>query len=283
MDALTISGLCKRYPAFQLEQVSFSLPEGSIMGFIGVNGAGKTTTLKSLMGYVHPDAGKIFVFGRDFTRDDIEVRQMIGFVSGGVDYFPRKRLRDITRITRTFYQNWDPSAYERCLARFRLDENKRVNQLSAGMKVKYQLALALSHRAKLLILDEPTSGLDPVSRDNLLELFLTLAEEDGASILFSTHITSDLEKCAQYITYIQNGRILASQDRKSLMDRYRVVSGVPGQFNPAQLDQLIGPKRHPESVSGLISASDAALFDGCAITPASLEDIMVYLERSAEQ
>ena len=283
MDALTVRGLCKTYPAFRLENVSFSLPEGSIMGFIGVNGAGKTTTLKALMGYVHPDKGKISVFGQDFSQDDSEVRQQIGFVSGGVDYFTRKKIAAITAATRAFYQNWDQSAYKQYLKRFHLDESKRPGELSAGMKVKYQLALALSHQARLLILDEPTSGLDPVSRDDLLELFLALAEEDGVSILFSTHITSDLEKCAQYITYIQNGRILASQDRKGLMDRYRVVSGAPGQFSPALLGRLTGAKQHSEHVSGLISAADAGLFEGCTVTRASLEDIMVYLERSAEQ
>ena len=282
MDALTVRNLTKTYPAFRLEQVSFSLPQGAIMGFIGVNGAGKTTTLKSLMGYVHPDGGEIAVFGRDFSGGEAELRQQIGFVTGGVDYFPHKRLKAIAAATRPFYPTWDEAAYQSCLKRFRLDENKRVKELSAGMKVKFQLALALSHRARLLILDEPTSGLDPVSRDDLLELFLDLCEQDGASILFSTHITSDLEKCAQYITYIQNGKVLLSTGRWELLEGYRVVSGAPEDFSPAMLEKLTGAKRHLDSVSGLIAAGDAPLFEGCEVSGASLEDIMVYLERGAE-
>ena len=283
MDALTIKGLCKAYPAFRLEEVSFSLPQGSIMGFIGVNGAGKTTTLKSLMGYVRADAGEIAVLGRNFSQGDAELREQIGFVSGGVDYFPRKRLKAIAATTRAFYPKWDEAAYQSCLRRFKLDENKRVKELSAGMKVKFQLALALSHRARLLILDEPTSGLDPVSRDDLLELFLTLCEEDGVSILFSTHITSDLEKCAQYITYIQSGKILFSTGRTELLERYRVVSGTPEQFDEATLAKLIGVKKHLDSVTGLIEVEDAPLFAGCAVTDATLEDIMVYSERRAQK
>ena len=184
MDALRVENLCKRYSGgFALENVSFSLAEGSIMGLIGANGAGKTTTLKALMGYLRPDAGTVTLFGQPFPPENTVLRQRTGFVSGGVDYFPRKRLSAITAATRPFYTNWDEAAYQNCLRTFELDERKRPAELSAGMKVKYQLALALSHRAGLLILDEPTSGLDPVSRDELLELFLTLAEEREVSIL----------------------------------------------------------------------------------------------------
>lgn len=282
MEALRIEGLCKAYPAFQLREVSFALPEGCIMGFIGVNGAGKTTTLKALMGYVHPDAGRCTLFGEPFTQDALALRQQIGFVSGGVDYFPRKKLNAITAATRRFFIGWDEAAYQDCLRRFRLDENKRPGELSAGMKIKYQLALALSHRARLLILDEPTSGLDPVSRDGLLELFLDLRERDGVSILFSTHITSDLEKCADQITYIQNGSILLSRSRRELLEDYRVAAGPPDRFSAGQAESLIGAKRHLDCVSGLISAKDAAGFAPDLVKRATLEDIMVYLERRAE-
>lgn len=173
--------------------------------------------------------------------------------------------------------------YRSCLERFRLSEDKRTSELSEGMKVKYQLALAMSHGAKLLILDEPTSGLDPVSRDDLLDLFLTLAEEDGVSILFSTHITSDLEKCADHITYIQNGRIFASQTKKAFLAAYVLAEGTPEQLTPAMERALIGLRKHRESFAGLLEAKDAALAAGCRVTQPSLEDIMVHLEREAEQ
>lgn len=145
------------------------------------------------MDFVHPDAGEALFFGRPLSADEFGVKQAVGFASGGFGFYPLKRLRTVTDVTRRFYPSWDETAYRRYLALFALDENKRVKELSEGMKVKYALALALSHRARLLVLDEPTSGLDPVSRDELLEIFLQLAQDEGISILFSTHITSDLE------------------------------------------------------------------------------------------
>lgn len=282
MDALRVENLCKRYSGgFALENVSFSLAEGSIMGLIGANGAGKTTTLKALMGYLRPDAGTVTLFGQPFPPENTVLRQHTGFVSGGVDYFPRKRLSAITAATRPFYANWDEAAYQNCLRTFELDERKRTAELSAGMKVKYQLALALSHRAGLLILDEPTSGLDPVSRDELLELFLTLAEERGVSILFSSHITSDLEKCARTITYLQRGRVLCSEEQSALLNRWRLVRGTPEQLAGAELTGLTGLRRHAGTVEGLCPAEQAARFPAGTVKPAGLEDIMVHLEREA--
>lgn len=283
MTILKVESLCKAYPEFALRDVSFSMESGSVMGFIGRNGAGKTTTLKSLLHLVHPDAGRITLLGKDTDRDEQEIRRSIGFVSGGLSYYPRKRLCQITDATRRFYPTWDEKMYRSCLERFRLSEDKRTSELSEGMKVKYQLALAMSHGAKLLILDEPTSGLDPVSRDDLLDLFLTLAEEDGVSILFSTHITSDLEKCADHITYIQNGRIFASQTKKDFLAAYVLAEGTPEQLTPAMERALIGQRKHRESFAGLLEAKDAALAAGCRVTQPSLEDIMVHLEREAEQ
>ena len=283
MTILKVEGLCKAYPEFALRDVSFSMESGSVMGFIGRNGAGKTTTLKSLLHLVHPDAGRITLLGKDMDRDEQEIRRSIGFVSGGLSYYPRKHLYQITDATRRFYPTWDEKMYRSCLERFRLSEDKRTSELSEGMKVKYQLALAMSHGAKLLILDEPTSGLDPVSRDDLLDLFLTLAEEDGVSILFSTHITSDLEKCADHITYIQNGRIFASQTKKDVLAAYVLAEGTPEQLTPAMERALIGLRKHRESFAGLLEAKDAALAAGCGVTQPSLEDIMVHLEREAEQ
>ena len=282
MTILKVDGLCKRYPEFTLDHVSFSMEEGTVMGFIGRNGAGKTTTLKALLRLVHPDGGQVEVFGLDAARDEHAIRQKIGFVSGGLSYYPRKRLTQITAATRRFYPEWDEKMYRRCLERFRLSEDKRTSELSEGMKVKYQLALAMSHGARLLILDEPTSGLDPVSRDDLLDLFLTLCEEDGVSILFSTHITSDLEKCADDITYIQNGHIFASQPKREFLAAYRMAEGAPAQLTPELEAALIGLRKHRETFSGLLRAQDAALGAGCTCREATLEEIMVHLEKEAE-
>ena len=192
MATLWIDGLCKKYPAFYLDHVTFEVGEGKIMGFVGRNGAGKTTTIKSLFNYVHPDEGEVYFFGLNFRDNEAEIKSRVGYVGSDGSYYTQKRIRTITGVTKTFYPDWDEKIYQDCLRRFGLDENKKLKELSEGMKVKYQLTLALSHHAQLLVLDEPTSGLDPVSRDDLLDLFQDLVERDGVSILFSTHITSDL-------------------------------------------------------------------------------------------
>lgn len=206
---LEVENLCKHYPRFDLNNVSFSIEKGSIMGLIGRNGAGKTTTIKSLLNLIHPTCGTIRFFGLDLYDNEAEIKGRIGYAGGAVDYYKRKKISSIVDITKKFYPLWNQSSYEKYLDLFNLDPDKTPAELSEGMKVKLNLTLALSHGAELLILDEPTSGLDPVSRDELLEVFKYLAGQ-GISILFSTHITSDLDKCADYITYIKKGSIQAS-------------------------------------------------------------------------
>ena len=278
MNVLTIRGLSKAYEKFELRDVSFDVRQGEIMGFIGRNGAGKTTTLKSLLNFVHPDSGEILFFGESFCDDEFNIKRRIGFVSGGVDHYTKKKLSAITDVTRRFYPSWDETAYRRYLALFALDENKRVKELSEGMKVKYALALALSHRARLLVLDEPTSGLDPVSRDELLEIFLQLAQDEGISILFSTHITSDLEKCADHIVYLRRGEVAADADADALRARYRTAALTAAQRDAAPEGLLLGCKREREGFSALLRAEDAPRL-GADTAPASLEDIMVHLEK----
>ena len=279
-NVLSVRGLTKRYDKFALKDVSFDVRRGEIMGFIGRNGAGKTTTLKSLMNYLHPDAGEIDFFGKPMTGNEMEIKRRTGFVTGGVDYYMRRKLRAITDVTRGFYPNWDEAAYKRCIAAFSLDEDKTPAELSAGMKVKYNLALAMSHRAELLLLDEPTSGLDPVSRDDLLDVFLGLKRE-GVSILFSTHITSDLDKCADRITYIRAGEMQACCALEELVNAY-VVAEIPEDAIggiPANL--LIGAKPARRGFSALVRKSDAAKLK-IATTPAALDDGIVHMEKEAQ-
>ena len=276
MDVLEVKGLCKTYPAFTLDHVSFHVGRGRICGFIGRNGAGKSTTLGSLTGLVHPDAGEARFFGMDLRGSETAVKRKTGFVSSGVNYYPNRKLRTITSVTRAFYPDWDEAAYERYMKLFHLDEAKTPAQLSAGMKVKYALALALSHRAELLILDEPTSGIDPVSRDELLDIFMQLSSE-GKSILFSTHITSDLDKCADDIVYIQRGRILAEETLDDFVAAYRLVEFDAAALTPAQREALVGEKRVKHGFSALTRAENAALFPNAR--EATLEEIMVHLEK----
>ena len=224
MRIVELASVCKTYPAFRLKDVSFSLESGEITGFIGRNGAGKTTTIKSMLNLVHTDSGEITYFGLPLATHETEIKQRIGYSTGTVSWYPRKPIREIVSVTRAFYPGWDEDAYRRYLSLFALDETKKPIELSEGMKVKFNLLLALSHRAEVLILDEPTSGLDPFSRDELLDLFRTLKER-GVTILFSTHITSDLERCADSIVYISGGEIRASCPRAELMERF----ALPGE------------------------------------------------------
>ena len=217
MNTLEVRNLCKVYPAFTLQDVSFTVPAGSVTGLVGRNGAGKSTTLKSLLGLVHPDGGEVRFCGMDTAENEKAFKEEIGVVLGGIDFYPKKKLKTITAVTKKFYVNWDEAAYRRYMALFSLDEQKRVDQLSNGMRVKYLIALALSHGARLLILDEPTSGLDPVSRDELVQLFKTLVADGQRSVLFSTHITSDLEKCADAIVYIKEGKVYQAASMQEFM------------------------------------------------------------------
>lgn len=224
---LEVNNLTKIYSAFELKPVSFHIKAGEVMGFIGRNGAGKTTTLKSILNLVHSDAGSVRILGMDYLDNEDEIKQQIGYAVGGINYYKREKLKEIVAITRIFYDNWDDEAYRHYLDAFKLDENKKIMELSEGMKVKFYLTLALSHNAKLLILDEPTSGLDPVSRDEMNEIFRKLAEK-GVAILFSTHITSDLEKCADTITYIKNGELLLSAKKEDFIRYYtKEMDGAP--------------------------------------------------------
>ena len=196
---LEVNGLTKRYPSFLLDGVTFSMEKGRIMGLIGRNGAGKTTTLKSIFNLVHPDEGEVRIFGLEMPKEEREIKQRMGYAGGAVDFYSRKKLSQIVDVTKVFFDNWDDDACRKYLDAFSLDENKTPKELSEGMRVKFSLTLALSHRAELL------------------DAFLFLKKK-GVSILFSTHITSDLEKCADDITYIAKGKVIASQPLTSFME-----------------------------------------------------------------
>lgn len=280
-EILTVRNLCKHYPAFELHDVSFSIRASSIMGLIGRNGAGKTTTIKSILRLVRLDGGSVEFLGQPVDDDAAALRREAGYVSGDLCYYPRKRLSQLTAVTRSFYSAWDSARYEALLRRFSLDDSKRVCELSAGMKVKYQLACALSHGAKLLILDEPTSGLDPVSRDDLLDLLRSLCEQDGVSILFSTHITSDLDACADDVTYLQNGTVAQSVSLAGFTAPWKKLTGPETALAPALRGALRGLRVNRGEFEALYP-SDLPCPAGCREELADLQTVMVYLEREVE-
>ena len=279
MSILSVQNLSKKYEKFELQDVSFTLEKGYIMGFVGRNGAGKTTTLKAMLNLVHADSGAVSILGEDFIGNELALKQKIGFMLGGTFYYHQQRLKTITDVVKRFYNAWDDAIYEGYLKRFELDPGKKVDELSAGMKVKYALALALSHNAQLLILDEPTSGLDPVSRDDMLELFQELIEDGEKSILFSTQITSDLEKCADFITYIKGGKILASAEKDDFLNSYRLVKGTNEQLTEALRQKLIGYKKNSFGFSGLVRSGVLPDDSGLATSAADIESIMIYFEK----
>lgn len=219
MSIVEIKNLTKEYPTFRLQDVSFTLEAGRITGFIGRNGSGKTTTIKSMLNLVHPKGGQIVFFGMPLVGHEAEIKQRIGYSTGSVSWYPRKRLRDIAAVTKSFYPNWEEDAYRHYMRLFGLDENQTPHELSEGMKVKFNLLLALSHKAEILILDEPTSGLDPFSRDELLDIFTELRSR-GVSLFFSTHIVSDLEKCADDIVFISRSSIQAATTKQAFYRMY---------------------------------------------------------------
>lgn len=216
---LRVQNLCKQYPDFELKNLTFSLDAGCITGFIGRNGAGKTTTIKCLLNLVHPTSGSIEYFGMPFLEHEAEIKQRIGYAPGAVNYYPKKKIESILAVTRRFYPTWNEQTCQRYLESFALDPAKTPSELSEGMKVKFNLLLALSHDAELLILDEPTSGLDPFSRDELLETFQEL-RNDGKALLFSTHITSDLERCADDIIYLRKGELVAASTIEDFKQKF---------------------------------------------------------------
>lgn len=274
-DILTVSSLCKNYPEFSLKNVSFSIPRGSVTGFIGRNGAGKTTTLKSILGLVHPDGGEVSFFGLSPLENEALIKQRIGFCGGAVNYYRKKKLSLIADVTKTFYRTWDENAWHKYMKLFSLDENKTPDTLSEGMRVKFNLALSLSHHAEILILDEPTSGLDPVSREELLEIFLSLKAE-GVSILFSTHITSDLDRCADRIIYIKKGEIISSCGMNEFTDSFCTVK--LGESS-ANAEYILGKCKTKDGETGLIKAENRGFFPAESVFLPTLEDIMVHLEK----
>lgn len=283
MELLSVQNLNKSYENFKLKNVSFQLEKGYIMGFIGRNGAGKTTTLKIILNLVHADSGAVSVFGENFLDDEFAIKQQIAFMLGGIHYYPKQKIKTITSVVKKFYSEWDDKVYERYLKRFELNPDKKVDELSDGMKVKYGLVLALSHNAQLLILDEPTSGLDPVSRDDLLELFQELIEDGERSILFSTHITSDLEKCADFITYIKDGEIIASTDKDDFLGSYKIVKGTGEQFTQELEQKLIGYKKNAFGFTGLIRTQDLQFCKDMETAPSDIESVMIYFEKEHKE
>ena len=282
-DILRLENVRKTYPSFTLKDVSFEVKPGQIMGFIGRNGAGKTTTLKCIMNLIHYESGKISAFETDMSKNELENKQRIGFALSELNYYPNKTIRQLMNVTKRFYKKFDEKKFNEACRLFNLNIDKKLEELSSGMKVKYSVAIALSHHAELLILDEPTSGLDPVSRDEILDIFRQIVKNKDRAILFSTHITSDLDKCASDITYIHDGEIIYSGTKKDFVNSYLFIKDKSS--NKELLNEYIAYKEFDDRIEGLISPDKKGLFIKNKIEPQEpdLEQIMVYIERSKKE
>lgn len=281
-NVIEISNLSKQYKNFLLNDISFSVPSGFVCGFIGENGAGKTTTLKLILGMVMKNSGNIKLFGK--SADDVSLKEDIGALFEQPYYQEDWTPIDIEKAMRPFYKKWDSSAFHQYLERFSLDPKQKYKTMSRGMKMKLGMAVTLAHDAKLLLLDEPTSGLDPVGRNEMLEIFRDYMVKENRTIFFSTHITSDLEKIADYITYIKNGRILYSGLKDDLIEKYCLIRGGIGDLPQSKREQVLGLREHPSGFDGMIKTKDIAGFPASVITETvSLDDIMVRMSKEVQE
>lgn len=277
-NMIEISNLTKKYKDFLLDNISFSIPSGFICGFIGQNGAGKTSTLKLILGMVLKDSGEIKILGK--SSDDISIKDDLGVLFDQPYFQEDWTSIDIEKAMRPFYSRWDSSVYHQYLQRFSLNPKQKYKAMSRGMKMKLGMAVTLSHDAKLLLLDEPTSGLDPVMRNEMLDILQDYMVKENRSVFFSTHITSDLEKIADYIIYIHEGRILYSGLKDELIERYCLIRGGMEDLPQTKRGSIIGLREHTGGFEGMIKITDVGGFPSGVVTEAvSLDDIMVHMNR----
>lgn len=279
---LQVQNLTKSFRDFKLDNVSFSMEKGYIMGFIGPNGAGKSTTIKLIMNLLKKDAGEVLVFGLDHIRHEKEIKNRVGFVYDENYYYEELTPKEMGRIIAPLYKNWDDKAFSHYIRRFELPLDKKIKNLSKGMKMKFSLAIALSHNAELLIMDEPTSGLDPIIRNELLDILTDISRGDDKGVFFSTHITSDLDKVADCITFIHEGRIVFSSAKDDILENYCLVKGARGLIRNEDRENFIGIKENQFGFEGL--AQDRKKLrrmygENIVIEKPTLEDIMLYFTR----
>lgn len=277
-NALEVCHLTKDYGSFKLDDVSFTVPGGTIMGLIGENGAGKSTTIKCILNLIHRDGGKISVFGLDAIRDERAVKSQVGVVLDESLFHDTLNPVQIGKILSKLYPNWDGACYGDYLRKFELPEKKTVKTFSRGMKMKLAIAAAFAARPRLLILDEATSGLDPVIRDEILDEFLNFIQDEDHAILISSHITSDLEKAADYVTYLHKGRVVLSGAKDELLDSYGKLVCSRADLERVDRSLLAGSRVGQFGCEALVKDRHAFArhYPGLTVDPATLEDIMVF-------
>ncbi|SDA25055.1 ABC-2 type transport system ATP-binding protein [Ruminococcus sp. YE71] len=279
-NILEINGLNKSYEGFSLRDVSFSLPRGYIMGFVGQNGSGKTTTIRSILNMAKTDSGKISVFGLDSVEDSVEIKERLGVVFDSLYLGEHLNISRIERQLKPFYKNWDSDCFAKLIKRFGLPDNKKVGDFSKGMKMKVMIAVALAHKPDFIILDEPTSGLDPVARDELLDILAEFIEDENRGVLFSTHITADVERIADYVTILNNGRVWFTGTKDDLTEKFAVLKGDPDDIPDSVKPKLIGYHKYRNGFDALIDRTELkTLPDTLEYEKATIDEILVYIAK----
>ncbi len=277
-NAIEIKGLTKRYDGFTLDKLSFNVPKGSIMGFIGQNGAGKSTTINTILNIVRADEGEIKVMGLDHIKDEHEIKRNIAAVFDELPFNEQLNANDIDFIFSDLFENWDSKTFFGYLDRFALPRKKKFAQFSKGMKMKLQIASALSHGAKLLIMDEATTGLDPVVRNEILDIFLEYLQDEDNSILMSSHITSDLEKIADSVTFIDKGRLLITGYKDDILENHAVLKCTKADFKEIDKQDFISARLTDFGTDVMVADRFAAAkkYSGLTIDKTTLEEIMLF-------
>ncbi len=283
-NLLEVKKLNKSYDSFSLNDVSFSLPKGYIMGFVGQNGAGKTTTIRTILNMAKKDSGEISLFGMDSVADSHRVKQKIGVVFDDIFFAEHLTVKEIESQLRVFYDEWDSRTFYGYIDRFKLPLKKKCGSFSRGMKMKLMVSAAMSHNAQLLILDEPTSGLDPVARDELLDILSDYIADENRGILFSTHITQDLERIADYITVLIGGSVWFSGTKDELLEKYVVIKGNEKDISDELISKAIGFHNYKNGFEGLLPAEfKNELSDKIVCEKASIDEILIYIAKENQQ
>lgn len=277
-NAIEIKGITKRYDGFTLDHVSFDVPKGSIMGFIGQNGAGKTTTIRSLLNITKADEGEILLLGMDHIKEEQEIKKRIAVVFDELPFHDMFNAKDMAKIFEGLYPQWDNAIYQQYLERFQLPQKKKIGQFSKGMKMKLQIACALSHNAELLVMDEATTGLDPIVRDEILHIFMEYLKDGERSILMSSHITSDLEKIADSVTFIDRGKILLSGYKDEILETHGILKCSKEDLADIAPEDIVSIRTNNYGAEVMVPDREAASskYSGLIMDPATLDDIMLY-------
>lgn len=283
---LKAKNLKKTYPGFTLDGISFELPAGAIMGLIGENGSGKTTTIKMLLNIIANDGGEVEIFGKDLLTNEKLIKNRVGLIFDDINFYEQLNAKDIDKIMKGFFPElWNRSQFYSLLNRFNLPDNKMIKEFSRGMKTKLSLSVALSHDPYLLILDEPTSGLDPVARTEILDIFMEFIQDERKSILVSSHITTDLEKVADYVTYIHNGKLVFSESKDELLSDYAILKCGNDELSEIDSEDILGINKNSFGCEILVKDREkmASKYSGAIIDNVSLEEIMVFKNKGEDK